>query len=385
MYMGDGSTNPTEYDLDPDNIFIPGPYNKATAIANLAVIRFNGDASDTYKAYGSTGDYTVADSSYTSRLLDSGSKRWRTANTIRQPDDYYEACKALNSVYEANTYFATCNSDTVGSIYNSDCRIPYGAMYSKMGDDQDVVLVAIYTHTVVMGTNECTDRRLNYFTYVHGYISYASWATGETLGIYYNKNLTAVKPPSSEPNVVINAGTPKTFGGMITVGPNLYARYSTVTASSPESSESNPSTSPDTSANNDSTKKSNKTGVIVGAVVGSVGGLLLIAAIIFFILRKKKQKKAALDPRAQQMAIFEMGNNLVVDVPNAQLPPYSQSQDTAPNFRVPDTTEEAAVAQEEEGEREAVVQEEVDEKGGGNAHAVQRTSTSVRSTASRQA
>ncbi|KAJ2236971.1 hypothetical protein IWW45_001370 [Coemansia sp. RSA 485] len=299
------ATNPTEYDLDPDNIFIPGPYNKATAIANLAVIRFNGDASDTYKAYGSTGDYTVADSSYTS-------------------------------------------------------RIPYGAMYSKMGDDQDVVLVAIYTHTVVMGTNECTDRRLNYFTYVHGYISYASWATGETLGIYYNKNLTAVKPPSSEPNVVINAGTPKTFGGMITVGPNLYARYSTVTASSPESSESNPSTSPDTSANNDSTKKSNKTGVIVGAVV-------------------------ALDPRAQQMAIFEMGNNLVVDVPNAQLPPYSQSQDTAPNFRVPDTTEEAAVAQEEEGEREAVVQEEVDEKGGGNAHAVQRTSTSVRSTASRQA
>ncbi|KAJ1647661.1 hypothetical protein LPJ64_000966 [Coemansia asiatica] len=223
LYMGDQKVDPTIYDLNTENIFIPGTYDKATAHANLAVIRFNGDAKDTYQPHGSLGEYGVAESSYTSRLMDMNLKKWNMASIMGQPNDYFDVCKGINPLYEANSYFLTCNSDTIDSIYNKDCRMPYGAVYTKKGENDDIVLIAIYTHTIVMGTNECTDRRLNFFTYAHNFLPYASWVTGETFNIYKDKNRTTLSV-SSEPDMTINAGSSTSFGGMLTLKSKLRLR-----------------------------------------------------------------------------------------------------------------------------------------------------------------
>ncbi|KAJ2706507.1 hypothetical protein FB645_001515 [Coemansia sp. IMI 203386] len=357
VYTGNGSEEPEKYEVDINEIFIIGIYEQITMYGNLAVLTFNKGSNDTYKAYSSSNTYLIEDSSYASHLLDFGSRKWSEAQTMQQLDDPRDQCSEYGRLYEANSNMFACNNATIESVYDSNCKMPYGLLYTMKGDS--VVLVAIYTHSVILGFDECKSPRLNYYTYVNQFIPFASWIMETPIDVIEDDTTTTISV-STHPTIVINAGSPKGMITTTTYGANLYARYQSTEPSSSESTSNTESNSDDLSADTQSSSETDNSDldadsdgsgmsrtakIIVGVVVSLVGAAVIVGYFIYRCL-KKKLNTNSWDPNAESLNVYAVGNSLNRDVEHIKPPPYSrelevqtQPANGPPNLRVPETTD----------------------------------------------
>ncbi|KAJ2236970.1 hypothetical protein IWW45_001369 [Coemansia sp. RSA 485] len=301
VYEGDGSDEPIEYYSDTSDIHLLAISEDVTWHANLAAIRYRKDSNDTYMPYVSINSYYIDDSSYSLRALDFETNKWREAEVEQQLDDPQDQCGEYNRLYKSNYFMFSCNNQTVESVYDSNCRMPYGALYTIK--DEKVALVAIYTHSVILGYDECIDPRLNYYTYIWPFVQFASWIFEEPIYAYNENASETVVSVSDRPDIVIDAGSPNTIIGVSTVGADLYARYQSKETSSsdtdPESTHSSnfsddmslsgsksteTDTGPDSDLDTDGSSSSNTAKVVAGAVVGLISSMVGIAAESCFVI-----------------------------------------------------------------------------------------------------
>ncbi|KAJ2597085.1 Vacuolar protein sorting-associated protein vps5 [Coemansia sp. RSA 1721] len=360
VYEGDGSDEPIKYYPDTSEIQLLAIGEDVTWHANLAAIRYRKDSNDTYMPYVSINSYYIDDSSYSLRALDFDTDKWREAEVEQQLDDPQDQCSEYNRLYKSNYFMFSCNNQTVESVYDSNCRMPYGALYTIK--DDKVALVAIYTHSVILGYDECIDPRLNYYTYVWPFIQFASWIFEEPIYAYNENASETVVSVSDRPDIVIDAGSPNTIISVRTVSADLYARYqSKETSSSETDSESTHSsnssddmslsgskstetdTGPDSDLDTDGSSSSNTAKVVAGAVVSVVTALTIVAFLVYRWL-KRRRNNSQWNPHAESMNVYSIANNLNTDVPHIKPPSYSQVQAeemvsvprVAPNFRAPE-------------------------------------------------
>ncbi|KAJ2849345.1 hypothetical protein J3B02_003808 [Coemansia erecta] len=91
-------------------------------------------------------------------------------------------CATASKVYSANTGDFLCNYAASLSIYNRDCKVPYGTVYAVVQPD-DFGVAALYSHSAIYGDSMCSSqKKLHYYTVLRNYIPWASRQIGRSVG-----------------------------------------------------------------------------------------------------------------------------------------------------------------------------------------------------------
>ncbi|KAJ2601295.1 hypothetical protein H4R99_003063, partial [Coemansia sp. RSA 1722] len=131
-------------------------------------------------------------------------------------------CNDEDGLYRANPHRMSCNNATFSS-YNNTCAIPNSALYTIQGGN--VALVALYSHSIILGTDMCSSTWINIYNYVQYYISFIEDVLNRPIDIIY-KN----KPANTSIAIFgdLQLSTPEyvNMTGKLVVGGNLYeAQY----------------------------------------------------------------------------------------------------------------------------------------------------------------
>ncbi|KAJ2234941.1 hypothetical protein IWW45_002992, partial [Coemansia sp. RSA 485] len=208
--------------ISPSNIHIHPSFQISTLIYNLAVVEFNQNGDSSYQTFIVGDKYDVKASSYVFRPYNTSSYSWDTPRITSQQDDMTAICNDEDGLYRANPHRMSCNNATFSS-YNNTCAIPNSALYTIRGGN--VALVALYSHSIILGTDMCSSTWINIYSYVQYYISFIEDVLNRPIDIIY-KN----KPANTSIAIFsdLQLSTPEyvNMTGKLVVGGNLYeAQY----------------------------------------------------------------------------------------------------------------------------------------------------------------
>ncbi|KAJ2636679.1 hypothetical protein GGF40_002857 [Coemansia sp. RSA 1286] len=166
IYLQAGSPKPLVVTLDPSDVHLHPNFNPSTLQNNIAVIEFNKQTTDTYKAYIVSGGYSTSSAAYVSRSINQSTGEWENNIVAEMKDNPGDPndCLPFSGLFSANTYQFVCIPITTTSIKNSSCRVPYGTVYAK-GKNGIVSLVAINSFTVATSPSLC-DRNVFSYTFL---------------------------------------------------------------------------------------------------------------------------------------------------------------------------------------------------------------------------
>ncbi|KAJ2872292.1 hypothetical protein FB639_004363, partial [Coemansia asiatica] len=146
VYLQDGTTKPLVVPLDPSDIHLHPNYKPSTLENNLAVIEFNKDTKDTYKAYIISDTFLIGNSAYVRRTIDTSTGQWNNIITTDLFGDRTK-CGQYNGMYTSNQDQFSCTPALTTSMYNPSCKVPYGTLYTE-GNDGLIALIGLHTFTV---------------------------------------------------------------------------------------------------------------------------------------------------------------------------------------------------------------------------------------------
>ncbi|KAJ2593071.1 hypothetical protein H4R99_006203, partial [Coemansia sp. RSA 1722] len=160
VYLQTGSPTPLVVTLDPSDIHLHPNYNPSTLQNNIAVIQFNKQTTDPYKAYVLTNRFMVSTSAYVRRTINTSTGKWNnniSADMINNPND----CLNYSGLFLANIGQFVCTPLATTSMYNPSCTVPYGTVYAK-GKDGMIALVAVHSFTVATSSSLCQGGLFSY-------------------------------------------------------------------------------------------------------------------------------------------------------------------------------------------------------------------------------
>ncbi|KAJ1724598.1 hypothetical protein LPJ53_001134 [Coemansia erecta] len=178
--LGSGDANSQKVSIDTITVH-PG-YDASSYINNLAVVQFSTGASISWQNYLAVNP-DEWDNEYFARhsLTNSYSLTWNNIiafSTMSTPSD----CAKASKVYSENSGDFLCNYAASLSIYNRDCKVPYGTVYAVVQPD-DFGVAAIHSHSAIYGDSMCSsDKKLHYYTLLRNYIPWAARVIGRSIG-----------------------------------------------------------------------------------------------------------------------------------------------------------------------------------------------------------
>ncbi|KAJ1719586.1 WD repeat-containing protein 33 [Coemansia erecta] len=371
LYNGQVGSEPMIYTIEQSDIHVHPSYNSSNFAYNMAILEFNKGSTDSTKTYvGSTIAYTE-DKSYTQRSLDSDLKHWDTTSFGQEQGGLYDVCAENDSIYQISATRFYCNNATVSSTGGDSCAVPYSAVY--MEDFGELVLLALYSHSVILGTDMCSDQWINYYVYTYYFIAYATEVLNRVIDYTTGVEITNSTADTPSPlSLIQNADADLT--GKMRVGGDFYAKQASVTSASGSSSSvkststtatddiARPTTeSPEDigSSGLDTTQK-----IIIGVVVPVAVIIIIVCVVILYRLWRRRSADRTWQPRAEEMRMREIANELVADEaihPSSTLPPpYSASAGTAARLGQNTAAETAPVSAPAESEHVVELSEKKD-------------------------
>ncbi|KAJ2373659.1 hypothetical protein IW150_003513 [Coemansia sp. RSA 2607] len=178
--LGSGDSNSQKVSIS--TITVHPEYDASSYINNLAVVQFNTGAPVSWQNYLAVNP-DEWDNEYFARhsLTNSYSLTWNNIvafSTMSTPSD----CAKASKVYSENSGDFLCNYAASLSIYNRDCKVPYGTVYAVVQPD-DFGVAAIHSHSAIYGDSLCSsDKKLHYYTLLRNYIPWAARVIGRSIG-----------------------------------------------------------------------------------------------------------------------------------------------------------------------------------------------------------
>ncbi|KAJ2726083.1 hypothetical protein GGI07_000866 [Coemansia sp. Benny D115] len=153
IYDGPGTSTPIISTLDIADIHVHPSYNQDSLVYNIAVIQFNKDTADNFEQL-LVSSYTVPEkSTFVLRSFNTIENKWNNFTSTTMPEENSD-CDNYSGIYATNDAALLCTSATAPAAYKSTCDLPYGSLYMKDGDY--VGIVALYSHSVILGEDVCT-------------------------------------------------------------------------------------------------------------------------------------------------------------------------------------------------------------------------------------
>ncbi|KAJ2367829.1 hypothetical protein IW150_005573 [Coemansia sp. RSA 2607] len=333
LYDGQVGSEPVVYTIEQSDIHVHPMYNSSNFAYNMAILEFNKNSQDTTKTYvGSTVAY-VANKSYTQRSLGSDLKHWNATLFGQERDDLHDVCAENDSTYAISATRFYCNNATFSSVGGDTCATPYSAVYAEQYDE--LVLLALYSHSVILGTDMCSDQWVNYYVYTYYFIEYAVEVLNRSIDYTTGIKITnsTADPPSP---LSLSQQADPDLSGKMRVGGNFYAKQSGVTSTTTDdisrpTTESNGGSSSDGSSGSDKTQK-----IVIGIVVPVAAIIMIVCVAVLHRLWKRRRANRTWQPRAEELHMHDIANDLVVEhaiQPSSLLPPpYSASSNNAANL-----------------------------------------------------
>ncbi|KAJ2704963.1 hypothetical protein FB645_002827 [Coemansia sp. IMI 203386] len=178
--LGSGNSNSQKVSISKINVH--PKYDPKTYINNVAIVQFSTGGAATWQEYIAVNPSEWDDQYFSRRsLTDSYSSTWNNIiafSSTTTPSDCAKASKA----YSENKQDFLCNYAASLSIYNRDCKVPYGTVYAVVQPD-DFGVAAIYSHSAIYGDSMCSSqKKLHYYTILRNYIPWAARAIGRSIG-----------------------------------------------------------------------------------------------------------------------------------------------------------------------------------------------------------
>ncbi|KAJ2403090.1 hypothetical protein GGI23_000229 [Coemansia sp. RSA 2559] len=191
------------------DIHVHPNYNAQTWENNIAVIAFNKDSTVTYNAAIAMDGFNSSAQAFVRRTMDTSSTSWNIPvvnyRTTAEQNGDMDICVSKSRLFMNNTGRLTCTPVSTMSVFNMDCRIPFGTVYSEQGSN--VVMAAIYSHTIVLASDLCSSDATfyNYYVYLWQYVGFASKVLNQPISIYSggsytqytDKDVGSVNPPAA--------------------------------------------------------------------------------------------------------------------------------------------------------------------------------------------
>ncbi|KAJ2545625.1 hypothetical protein EV175_005802 [Coemansia sp. RSA 1933] len=322
-------------EVETSDIHVHPDYDAGTWENNIAVIEFNKDTTVTYTSYIAMDGFNSSAQAFVRRTMDPTSTTWNTPivnyRTTSEQEGDMATCVDSSRLFMTNSGKLTCTPVSTMSVFNRDCRIPFGTMFSEQGSD--IVLAAIYSHTIVLASNLCSsDANFNnYYTYLWPYVGFASQVLNRSIGIYTNgstaqytkTDVESMNPPSST-----------IVSGIRVIGGDIYTLQdatqtpldldeTTILASGastasdadynlaspdPTDAESDGANSGLDDSSNSGLSKSQK--IIIGVVVPLSVILIGIGALILYNYWRVRQEDRAWNPQEQDQQLQIMALDL---------------------------------------------------------------------------
>ncbi|KAJ2786049.1 hypothetical protein GGI15_001716 [Coemansia interrupta] len=292
----------------------------------MAVVEFNKNTSESEKTYLTGDTYTVETSSYTQRSVSSSSSNWNTPQLTDQSPDLYQTCDIVGGLYKPNLSYMSCSSEKVNSALDNSCKLPYSALYTSI--DKKLVLVGLFSYSVVLGTDMCADTCISFYTYIANYIPFVVKVLGRDIDVSLGSDITNSSAlPSFD--LVVNPPDYVDMTGKLRVGGNLYALQTSEPSSSATPTDT-PTNTPMSEPDNSTSTGLGKTPKIIIGVVVPVTAIIAALCVLFgYRWWNKKHANRNWKPQAEELHLREIANDLVVDEsvrpPNLRPPPYSAS------------------------------------------------------------
>ncbi|KAI9501419.1 hypothetical protein BX070DRAFT_254543 [Coemansia spiralis] len=215
--------------LSTSNIHVHPGFNPVNYQNNIAVIEFDTDNTQKFRSYIAYNGITNNTQAYVERTLDTEASLWNipvvnNRGTADVSDDM-AACKVASGLFSTNSDWMTCTSASTMSMFNRTCRMPFGTMYSQQGTD--VILSALYSHSIVFTENMCVSSPIfyNYYTQLWPYVGFAAQVLDTSINIYKDGKTDVWTTPTilsmNAPTTVTNIKSHIVYG-------DIYARQGVV-------------------------------------------------------------------------------------------------------------------------------------------------------------
>ncbi|KAJ2727011.1 hypothetical protein GGI07_000128 [Coemansia sp. Benny D115] len=218
--LANGNTTPLVASLSPSDIHLHPNYNPNTLENNIAVIEFNKQTTDSYKAYIVTDRYLVDSSSYIRRSYNEQTKKWNTPVTGSMAKNV-DACSQNSGLLAANPYEIACTTSSTTSIYNSGCTVPFGTVYTR--GTGTIGLIGIFSYAVIEGDGMCKGGTTwySYFVKLWNTDRFATSVLGYPVDVLFQEK------PTTEPLTSLYSNAPPTsvnMSGKLRVTGDLYTQ-----------------------------------------------------------------------------------------------------------------------------------------------------------------
>ncbi|KAJ2786048.1 hypothetical protein GGI15_001715 [Coemansia interrupta] len=344
LYSGIEGSTPEVHSVDQDDIHIYASFRLSTLMYNVAVIEFNKESTSTVKTYLMGDSYRVGDSTYIQRTVDEDKGTWNAPYTLHQDNDPTDLCNKTDGLFQTNSFYLACSTNTFSSAHDGSCAMPYSALYTEI--DNELVLIALYSHSVLIGTDMCKDTLVSYYTYTMHYVMIAANILKRPVDLI--RLHSGISNSTTFPNNEHRVSPPNTVDmtGKKRIGGNLYEKQVAIPSTTEtEISSTESSTPTNHSEESTSSGMSNTSKAIIGAVVPSSAIVVAIIAILGYRYWKKKhtlkswkpheEQLHMREPHEEQLHMREVANDLVADEvvrpPQLRPPPYAATLDTPAN------------------------------------------------------
>ncbi|KAJ2858472.1 hypothetical protein J3B02_000222 [Coemansia erecta] len=323
FYDAKNSSSPISYPLDLDDVRIHPGYDNVTLEYNIAVIKFNKDATDDYTSYITTRNFDLDKSSYVLRSVDTDMDVWKVPNSVEFGNEDGD-CKYYSGVYARNDDVLLCTSKLVSpNITGAECSNPYSAIYSMY--NEKVGILGLCSHSIIFGNSTCGDsvEWRSFYTYLFRFTGFAVKVLNRTIHTFTFHDESSTN--TSDTSMFIqNKPAYVDMKNKTQIGGDVFGRKEDVKPSqSTEPSQNTETTSPTSTPESANTLQGLSKDAKIAIGVSVPVGCLLLIVLSVFVWRwwKKNQRDKSWDPHGENTNINEIANNLVADISNTRPPP----------------------------------------------------------------
>ncbi|KAJ2601436.1 hypothetical protein EV177_006980, partial [Coemansia sp. RSA 1804] len=179
------------------SIAVHPKYNSTTFVNNLAVVQFDEGNNIAWQNYIGINPGEWNNLYFIRRALDNvPSLTWSNVVAYSSTDTP-DKCASASTTYKANSDDFLCNYAASLSVFNSDCKVPYGTVFAGI-QPSNMAIVAIYSHSAVYGSSMCSvDTKTHYYTLLRNYLSWAATTINRSIGGFAQDSSYTFSPDST--------------------------------------------------------------------------------------------------------------------------------------------------------------------------------------------
>ncbi|KAJ1772378.1 hypothetical protein IW140_001878 [Coemansia sp. RSA 1813] len=178
--MGRGSSPTVTKTIS--SIDVHPEYDSGTLVNNLAVVQFGDGSNIEWHNYIGIDPSEWNNLYFIRRSLQNVPSRTWSDVIAYSSTDTPDKCLNASTSYAANPKDFLCNYAASLSIFNQECKIPYGTVFAAI-QPSDVAVVALHSHSAVYGNSMCSqDTKLHYYTLLRNYLAWAATTLNRAIG-----------------------------------------------------------------------------------------------------------------------------------------------------------------------------------------------------------